>query len=509
MQFNVYSDAIALGKHELLILPINAKPSAAVEKFLNALPDSHKKRQANILSQGFNNHELLLMPEAAKSVKASQWLLLINAQTNNADDVLDNNQYQQILQSIANGINKTQAKSTLVVLEDIKLNIDGVSQAKSMHALYQQAVTVIDQKFYNFDQCKTGTPKPAKSFPLKSTKIQFYSKTKTTQSVVREAIKTSIALSEGMALCKDLANLPGNICTPSYLAKIAKALAKESTIKTQVFDEKQMEKLGMRTLLSVSKGSDEPAKFIVMEYQGAKKTDAPVVLIGKGLTFDAGGISIKPAAAMDEMKYDMCGGATVFGVMKALSVLKPKMNVIGVVPSSENLINGKANKPGDIIKTMDGKTVEILNTDAEGRLILADALTYSKKFKAKATIDIATLTGACIIALGHHMSGLFSNDDKLANELLSAGKESGDLAWQLPLHPLYTKQLQSNFADLGNIGGRSAGAITAAAFLQEFVEPGTAWAHLDIAGTAWVSGANKGATARPVSLLLNYLLNQN
>ena len=313
------------------------------------------------------------------------------------------------------------------------------------------------------------------------------------------------AIGEGSNLTKNLANMPGNVCTPTYLAKTAREMGKKYAMPTTVLDEARMKKLGMGALLSVSSGSREPAKLISLEYNGGEKDQAPVVLVGKGLTFDAGGISIKPAAAMDEMKYDMCGGATVLGVMHALGELKLPINVVGVVASSENLPDGAANKPGDVVTSMKGLTIEILNTDAEGRLLLCDALTYVEKFKPDVVIDIATLTGACMVALGQQASGLFSNDDKLADALLAAGDESGDRAWRLPVWDEYQPQLNSNFADLANIGGRFAGAGTAACFLQRFAEDYN-WAHLDIAGTAWKGGASKGATGRPLGLLMQYLL---
>lgn len=266
-----------------------------------------------------------------------------------------------------------------------------------------------------------------------------------------------------------------------------------------------MEALGMGSLLSVSRGSREPAKLIVMEYKGGKPKSKPVVLVGKGLTFDAGGISLKPAAAMDEMKYDMCGGASVLGAMAACVKMALPINLVVIVPSSENLPDGAANKPGDIVTSMSGQTIEILNTDAEGRLILCDALTYAERFNPAAVVDVATLTGACIIALGAHASGLLSNDEKLTHELLEAGQRASDRAWQLPLWDDYQEQLKSNFADMANIGGKGAGTITAACFLSRYAEK-YKWAHLDIAGTAWLSGGQKGATGRPVSLLSQFLL---
>lgn len=342
--------------------------------------------------------------------------------------------------------------------------------------------------------------------PLSLSKVTILLDEKEDKAALESSIKIGQALGEGETLCKQLSDLPGNVCTPSYLAKEAQKMDKQYDITTTILDEAKMKKLKMGSLLSVSRGSREPAKLIVMEYMAGKKGDKPIVLVGKGLTFDAGGISIKPSAAMDEMKYDMCGGASIFGVMKALGELKVPINVVGVVPSSENLPDGDANKPGDIVTSMAGITIEILNTDAEGRLILCDALTYIDKFNPEVVVDIATLTGACTVALGQIATGLFSNDDQLAEQLLEAGERAGDRAWRLPVWDEYQQQLKSNFADVANIGDRFAGAVTAACFLKRFCEE-YRWAHLDIAGTAWRSGDAKGATGRPVALLLDFVLN--
>ena len=308
---------------------------------------------------------------------------------------------------------------------------------------------------------------------------------------------------------RTLGNLPGNICTPTYLAAKALALGKaHKSIKTTVLEEKDMQKLGMGSFLSVTRGSEQPAKLITMEYAGAAKTQKPIVLVGKGITFDSGGISLKPGAEMDEMKYDMCGAASVLGTMQAIAEMGLKLNVVGVIPTCENMPSGTATKPGDIVTRMSGQTIEILNTDAEGRLILCDALTYSKKFNPDTVIDIATLTGACVIALGHVASGMFANEDELAKELIAAGEQSHDRIWQLPLWDDYQPLLDSNFADMANIGGRAGGTITAACFLSRFTKE-YRWAHLDIAGTAWKSGKQKGATGRPVPLLTQYLINRS
>jgi len=324
--------------------------------------------------------------------------------------------------------------------------------------------------------------------------------------LAERGLREGAAIGAGAGRARELGNLPGNVCTPRYLADQARDMAKALDLKAQIYDEKDIEKLGMGSFLSVSRGSAEPPRFIVLRYQGAAKDQAPVALIGKGVTFDTGGISIKPAGEMDEMKYDMCGAASVLGTLHAVATLKLPINVVGVIPATENMPGGKATKPGDIVTSMSGQTIEVLNTDAEGRLILCDALTYTlEKVKPAVAVDIATLTGACVIALGHVASGLYSNDDKLAKELLDAGQAAWDRAWHMPLWDDYQQQLSSNFADMGNIGGRPGGSITAACFLSRFAK-GMRWAHLDIAGTAWISGKAKGATGRPVPLLTEFLI---
>ena len=319
-------------------------------------------------------------------------------------------------------------------------------------------------------------------------------------------LKQGTAIANGMALTKRLGNLPPNICTPSFLADEARKLAKQWKLGVEVLETKQLEALKMGSFLSVARGSAQPPRLIVLKHQGGGKS-APVVLVGKGITFDSGGISIKPGAAMDEMKFDMCGAASVIGTMRTVAELKLKLNVIGVVATCENMPSGTASRPGDIVTSMSGQTIEILNTDAEGRLILCDALTYAERFEPDCVIDIATLTGACVIALGHVATGVLANDDGLARDLLDCGQAAYDRAWQLPLWEDYQEQLKSNFADMANIGGRPAGTVTAACFLSRFTK-NYRWAHLDIAGTAWKSGKDKGATGRPVPLLTHYLLDR-
>ena len=356
-----------------------------------------------------------------------------------------------------------------------------------------------------------GVRQPAMKFKAKDKADPFNDLTIASNNTFAKELKLAVAegsaMVEGMDLAKDLGNLPPNICTPTYLAKTAQGLVKKTALKVEVLGQKQLEALGMGSFLSVAKGSDTPPQFIIMRHLGGKPSEAPIVLVGKGITFDTGGISLKPGEAMDEMKYDMCGAASVIGTLYASALMKLGKNVIGVIPTCENMPSGRASRPGDIVKSMSGQTIEILNTDAEGRLILCDALTYVERFKPKAVIDIATLTGACVIALGHVHSGLFSDDQGLVDGLTKAGYASLDTVWRLPLDAAYQEQLKSNFADIANIGGRPAGSVTAACFLARFTEK-YKWAHLDIAGTAWKSGAAKGSTGRPVPLLVNFLLEQ-
>ncbi|MHB1333011.1 MAG: leucyl aminopeptidase [Sulfuriferula sp.] len=343
--------------------------------------------------------------------------------------------------------------------------------------------------------------------PSKLRKLTLGISDREQQASAEAALAQGLAIGAGMSLAKMLGDLPGNVCTPTYLAGQAQALAKSHKLKCEVLDKKGIEKLGMGSFLSVAKGSRQPPKLVVLHHNGGKKSDKPVVLVGKGITFDAGGISLKPAAEMDEMKYDMCGAASVLGTLRAIAEMKLPLNVIGVIPTCENLPDGDANKPGDIVTSMSGQTIEILNTDAEGRLILCDALTYSERFEPAAVIDIATLTGACVIALGHHATGMFSNHNGLAQEIEQAATASQDRVWRLPLWDDYQPQLDSNFADIANIGGRAGGSITAACFLSRFTKKYD-WAHLDIAGTAWKSGKDKGSTGRPVPLLVHFLVNR-
>jgi leucyl aminopeptidase len=322
---------------------------------------------------------------------------------------------------------------------------------------------------------------------------------------LESALAEAVATAEGTTLARTLGNLPANICTPAYLAAEAKKLAREFKLALEVLERDDMEKLGMGALLSVARASHQPPKLIVLRYTGNSKNQKPLALVGKGITFDTGGISLKPAGEMDEMKYDMSGAASVLGTVRALAAMRAPVNVVGVIPACENMPGGAATKPGDVVTTLSGQTVEILNTDAEGRLILCDALSYAERFNPEAVIDIATLTGACVVALGHVATGLFANDQKLADEIREAADDAWDRVWQMPLWEDYQEQLRSNFADMANIGGRPAGSVTAACFLARFARK-LRWAHLDIAGTAWKSGREKGSTGRPVPLLVRFAL---
>ena len=403
--------------------------------------------------------------------------------------------FTNIVTHTSSTLSKANIKSAVISLADLACkNLSNAMQIRL-------ATEALQQNNYLFSELSSD-----KAPSLNKATLHFADKRAAVMKKAKLAVQIGNAIGKGRNTARDLGDLGGNICTPTYLAKQATNYDKTySKLKTTILNQKDMEKLGMGSLLSVSKGSRTPPKFIVMQYNGGKKSDTPYVLVGKGVTFDSGGISIKPGASMDEMKYDMCGAAGVMGTMVTVNELKLPINVVVIVPAVENMPDGAASKPGDVVKSMSGQTIEVLNTDAEGRLILCDALTYSEKFKPKAVIDVATLTGACVIALGGHPAGLLSNQQKLADQILGAGTECGDRAWQMPLWDDYQDQLKSNFADMANIGGREAGTITAACFLSRFTKK-LNWAHLDIAGVAWFGGAKKGATGRPVPLLTQYLM---
>jgi leucyl aminopeptidase len=400
-------------------------------------------------------------------------------------------QYRDAVRAAGNALKELGATDAALFLVDMKV------AGRALGWNVRHAVLCANDALYRFDQLKTQKQPPAPAlaevvFPL-SVKPEL-------QNALREAVATA----SGTALARTLGNLPANICTPAYLAEAAKKLAREFKLGVEVLERKDMEKLGMGALLSVARASHEPPKLIVIRYSGSKSKN-PLALVGKGITFDTGGISLKPAAEMDEMKFDMSGAAAVLGTVRALAEMRAPLNVVGIIPTCENMPGGYATKPGDVVTTLSGQTVEILNTDAEGRLILCDALSYAERFNPDAVIDIATLTGACVIALGHVATGLFANDDQLADEVRAAADDAWDRVWRMPLWEDYQEQLRSNFADMANIGGRPAGSVTAACFLSRFAKK-LRWAHLDIAGTAWKSGREKGSTGRPVPLLVRFAL---
>jgi leucyl aminopeptidase len=470
------------------------KPSVAASE----LDASSGGAISSVMRRGDMDGDLgqTLMLHALPNIFADRVLLVGCGRERDFDDAA----FRKVNLAAARALQATGAIDAVSFLTELEVK-GRDPQWKIKHALL--ATT---ERLYRFDRCKGDSATPDKS---KLERLTFNLERRSDLPAGDAGLREAVAIGQGVALAKDLGNLPGNICTPSYLADQARELGKRhAAIKVKILEQADMEKLGMDALLSVSKGSRQPPKLIIMEYQGGNKADKPVVLVGKGLTFDAGGISIKPAAKMDEMKYDMCGGASALGALQVAAALELPINVVGVVPASENLPDGAANKPGDIVKSMAGITIEVLNTDAEGRLILCDAITYvERNYDPEVVIDMATLTGACVVALGPHASGLFSNTPALARKLLAAGDEIGDRAWELPLWEDYQDMLRSPFADVANVGGRDAGAITAACFLHRFTRK-LRWAHLDIAGSAWTSGGmNKGSTGRPVPLLAQFLLN--
>ena len=442
------------------------------------------------------------------SGKPGQSLLLHNIPGTLADRVLligcgkerelDEKQYRNIISHTTTQLGQTGTAEAVSYLTE--LNVKG----RDYYWKIRQAVEITSNLLYEFREFKSKPPKDRKNLR----RITQIVASRRDLAIGLQAVSDGRAITHGVRLARDLANRPANVCTPTYLAAEAQQLAKSHpAIKVTVLDEVALKKLKMNALLSVAQGTAEPPRLITLEYKGGKRNGRPIVLVGKGITFDTGGISLKPAANMDEMKFDMCGAAAVFGAIAAVAEMQLPLNIIGIVPATENMPGSKATRPGDIYTSMSGQTIEVLNTDAEGRLILCDALTYSERFNPDVVIDIATLTGACLIALGKHATGLLSNHNPLAKDLLNAGENCGDRAWQLPLWDEYQKQLDSPFADIANVGGRDAGTITAACFLSRFTKK-LNWAHLDIAGTAWLTGDKKGATGRPVTLLVQYLMDR-
>ncbi len=441
--------------------------------------------------QGKPGQTLLL--QQLPGIKAERVLLV---GTGKADE-LDNRQWRKVVTAVTGALKNLGGSDAALALQDVQI------KGRDAYARTRILVEVLAGGQYVFDRFKS---KKADARPL--SRITLLSD-KTEQAQVEQAANHAQAITTGMNFARDLGNLPPNVCHPSYIAEQARQLGKDfKGLKVEVLDEKKLRELGAGSFLAVSQGSDQPGCIVVMQYNGGKKGEQPYALVGKGITFDTGGISLKPGLGMDEMKYDMCGAASVLGTFRAALELQLPINLVGVLACAENMPSGGATRPGDIVTTLSGQTVEILNTDAEGRLVLCDALTYVERFKPRAVIDVATLTGACIVALGSQTSGLMSNDEELARQLLGAGQNADDRAWQLPLFDEYQEQLDSPFADIANIGGPKAGTITAGCFLSRFTKA-YAWAHLDIAGTAWISGGKeKGATGRPVPLLTQYLLDR-
>ncbi|MDT4793169.1 Cytosol aminopeptidase [compost metagenome] len=439
--------------------------------------------------------------------KVGQTLLLQNLPNLKAERVLlvgagkerelSDRQYRKLVSSVLGSLKTLGGSDAVLALGDLAV------KGRNAHGKARLQVETLADGVYVFDRYKSQ-----KADALKLKKITLLAD-KADAAAVEQAAKEARAIANGMALTRDLGNLPPNVCHPTFMGEQARALAKEHKgLKVEVLDEKKLRDLGMGSFLAVAQGSEQPPRLIVLQYNGGRKEDAPHVLVGKGITFDTGGISLKPGLGMDEMKFDMCGAASVLGTFRAVLELQPAINLVGLLACAENMPSGRASRPGDIVTTMSGQTVEILNTDAEGRLVLCDTLTYAERFKPQAVVDIATLTGACIVALGSNTSGLMGNNDALVRQLLKAGEQADDRAWQLPLFDEYQEQLDSPFADIANIGGPKAGTITAGCFLSRFAKK-YHWAHLDIAGTAWISGGKeKGATGRPVPLLTQYLLDR-
>ncbi len=437
--------------------------------------------------------------------KAGSTLLLHNLPSTLCDRVLlvglgkekefREKEFSNAIRTSVKVLNETGAFDASIFLTELQV------KKRSVAWRIRQATIAALDATYKFEQFKSKKEEIRR--PLRKLTLSVERRNELTAA--EEALTQGQAIAEGAALAKNLGNLPPNVCHPTYLAEQAQTMAGQFKLGCDILDRKEMEELGMHSLLSVARGSHQPPKLIVLTYKGGRASEKPVVLVGKGVTFDTGGISLKPGAEMDEMKYDMCGAASVLGTMQAVARMALPINLTVVVPATENMPGGNASRPGDIVTSMSGQTIEILNTDAEGRLILCDALTYTERFDPDTVIDVATLTGACVVALGGVATGLFANKDGLARELLEAGEDANDRAWHMPLWDDYQELLKSPFADMANIGGRWGGAISAACFLSRFTKKFD-WAHLDIAGTAWKSGAEKGATGRPVPLLTYYLM---
>jgi leucyl aminopeptidase len=480
------TDCAVVGVHEGGEL---APSAAALDRALGG-------RLARVVSQGdFAGRvgETLLLPDLGRGPAARVLLAGLGSRKS-----WNRRAYRRALAAAAQALLRSGARDALVLFaaDDVP-DVDAYYRARF-------AAEAVGHARYQVPDLKTGRRPP----PPRLKRVRVACAERAELAAAKRGLAHGAAVAAGSVVARDLANLPANVCTPRYLGTVAKRLAREHrAIRVRILGEPQLRRLGMGAFLSVTHGTTEPARLLVAEYRGGKRGAAPVALVGKGVTFDSGGISLKDPPGMDEMKFDMSGAAAVLGTLKALALLGAPLNVVGIVPACENMPSGHATKPGDIVRSMSGQTIEILNTDAEGRLLLCDALTYSRRFRPAAVIDIATLTGACVVALGQHMSAVMSNDEELAAALLAAGRRAADPCWRMPLADEYQEQLKSNFADFANVGGREGGAVTAACFLWKFVD-GMKWAHLDIAGTAYLSGANKGSTGRPVPLLVDYLLSR-
>jgi len=494
MELVVKSVAAASVKTATLVIPVGeSRKLGAVAK---AVDQASEGAISAVLKRGDlagKPGQTLLLQNLA-GLKAERVLLVGSGK----DEALGDRAWRKLVASVAGVLKGLNGADAVLALDDI-----AVSNRDAHYGKYRLLAETLQDGEYVFDRYKSQKAEPR---ALKKVTVLV---DKAGQAEVERAVKHASAIATGMAFTRDLGNLPPNVCHPSFLAEQAKDLGKaHKALKVEVLDEKKIKELGMGAFYAVGQGSDQPPRLIVLNYQGGKKADKPFVLVGKGITFDTGGISLKPGAGMDEMKYDMCGAASVLGTLRAVLELQLPINLVCLLACAENMPSGGATRPGDIVTTMSGQTVEILNTDAEGRLVLCDTLTYAERFKPQAVIDIATLTGACIVALGSHTTGLMGNNDDLVGQLLDAGKRADDRAWQLPLFDEYQEQLDSPFADMGNIGGPKAGTITAGCFLSRFAKAYN-WAHMDIAGTAWISGGkDKGATGRPVPLLTQYLLDR-
>ena len=463
---------------------------------------------AELIDRASNGYISEIIRRGDMEGKLGSTLLLHNVRGTLADRVLlvglgkerdfRDKEFRQAVKSTVKLLNETGSYEAVIYLTEEKV------KRREVAWRVEHAVVVAMEAVYRFEQMKSQPTEVRR--PLRKLTLSVPQRSDLTAGEASAA--RGLAIAHGMDLARDLGNTPANICTPIYLGERALEMGKEfPEVKVQVLERKEIEALGMGSFLSVTNGSEQPPRFIIFEYRGSGRKQKPLVLVGKGITFDTGGISLKPAADMDHMKFDMCGAASVFGAIRAIAELKARVDVIGLIAACENMPSGRATKPGDVVTSMSGQTIEVLNTDAEGRLILADALTYAERYEPEAVVDIATLTGAMVIALGHVACGVFSNNDTLARSLITAGDDAYDRGWHLPLWDDYQDGLNSNFADFANIAGRAGGSITAACFLSRFTKKYD-WAHLDIAGVAWNEGKEKGASGRPVPLLTTWLLTQ-